>query len=449
MMTCNQKIKYFSFIIFTLSAFGLVAADLGIKGRELLYSHFLVTITNASVLDLSFCNLVVSIPKKFIIYRPLIRNMDSRYFHAFVVTVGLILGLGLGVAPTQNQVYAQGNTTEGNEEVSGSAEDENVTNQQVQELNDAGSKKDKIEPTIVSRSPNVNTVSIPVNTNIEVKFSEPVKNSSISSSTFILKTSADEKEIPGLVLLDSDKTIATFTPISALSPLQSYTVTLTSGIKDLAGNRLNSEKWSFTTEGNPSVSDGGSTTGASDLENKTAPGGGVGILNEAAQYEDSKLLDRLLPILYQKIDINTIIAKADGKKLLEKVLPYLDVNVTTRVQKSGIKNIEPPPTLKAGVRMSQLIEVKCSQDEFMISGGYEMRSGGLAIARASVPWKDGNEWILTTEFDSPGTYQGYAMCMKVKVGILAPGSGKVIPGKSDRLGIITKPGSGILKGLGP
>jgi len=373
--------------------------------------------------------------------------MDARYFHAFVVTVGLILGLGLGVAPTyttESEVYAQGNT----KEVSGSAVDENVTNQQVQEPSDAGSKKDKIEPTIVSRSPNVNTVSIPINTNIEVKFSEPVKNSSISSSTFILKTSADEKEIPGLVLLDSDKTTATFTPTSALSPLQSYTVTLTSGIRDLAGNRLNSEKWSFTTEENPSASDGASstTTGASDLENKTAPGGGVGILNETAQNEeDSKLLDRLLPILYQKIDINTIIAKADGKKLLEKVLPYLDVNVTTRVQKSGIKNIEPPPTLKAGVRMSQRIEVKCGQDEFIVSGGYEMRSGGLAIAKASVPWKDGNEWILNTEFDSPGTYQGYAICMKVKVGIM----GEVTPGKSGNLGILTKPGGGILKGLGP
>jgi hypothetical protein len=43
------------------------------------------------------------------------------------------------------------------------------------------------------------------------------------------------------VLLDNDKTTATFAPISVLDPLQSYTVTLTSGIKDLAGNRLNSE----------------------------------------------------------------------------------------------------------------------------------------------------------------------------------------------------------------
>jgi Bacterial Ig-like domain len=367
--------------------------------------------------------------------------MDARYFHAFVVTVGLILGLGLGVAPTyttESEVYAQGNT----KEVSGSAVDENVTNQQVQEPSDAGSKKDKIEPTIVSRSPNVNTVSIPVNTNIEVKFSEPVKNSSLSSSTFILKTSADEKEIPGLVLLDSDKTTATFTPTSALFPLQSYTVTLTSGIKDLAGNRLKSEEWSFTTEGNPSASDGASstTTGASDLENKTAPGGGVGILNETAQNEeDSKLLDRLLPLLYQKIDINTIIEKADGKKLLEKVLPYLDVNVTTRVQKSGIKVLDIGYT-GTGSR------VKCSQDELLISGGYLTRGiapdRGEAIPIASVPDKDHNQWEVIYYFGSAGEHQAYALCMKVKVGIL-------IPGKSGNLGILTKPGGGILKGLGP
>ena len=376
--------------------------------------------------------------------------MDTKYFHAFVVTVGLILGLGLGVAPTDtagSQLYAQDNTTEGNEEVSGSAEDEKVTNQQVQELNDAGSKKDKIEPTIVSRSPNVNTVSIPVNTNIEVQFSEPIKNSSISSSTFVLKTSTDEKEITGLILLDSDKTTATFTPISALSPLQSYTVTLTSGIKDLAGNRLNSEKWSFTTEGNPSVSDAGSTTGAGDLQNKTAPGGEGGILMDPAQYEeDSKLLDRLLPILYQKIDINTIIAKADGKKLLEKVLPYLDVNVTTRVQKSDTKVLD-----QGYVGTGSW--VKCRQDELLISGGY--RTGGLApnrgeaIPEISVPDKDQNQWGVIYYFGSAGEHQGYALCMKVKVGIIAPGSGKGILGKADSLGIITEPGDNIMKGPSP
>jgi hypothetical protein len=382
--------------------------------------------------------------------------MDAKYFHAFVVTVGLILGLGLGVAPTyttESQVYAQVNTTEGNEEVSG----ENVTNQQVQEPSDAGSKKDKIEPTIVSRSPSVNTVSIPVNTNIEVKFSEPVKNSSLSSSTFILKTSADEKEIPGLVLLDSDKTTATFTPISALSPLQSYSVTLTSGIKDLAGNRLNSEKWSFTTEGNPSTSDGGSTTGASDLENKTAPSGeGGGILMEAAQNEeDSKLLDRLLPILYQKIDINTIIAKADGRKLLEKVLPYLDVKVTTRVQESAEGTAGGSWSGAGGV-------VKCSQDEVLIGGGYRLHGEaairGNAIPIVSMPEKvdyGGGlvtyRWHIEELFHGgyDATHQEYALCMKVKVGILAPGSGKVIPGKAGNLGIITGPGSNIIKGPGP
>jgi hypothetical protein len=363
--------------------------------------------------------------------------MDTKYFHAFVVTVGLILGLGLGVAPTYtagSQVYAQDNTTEGNEEVSGSAEDEKVTNQQVQELNDAGSKKDKIEPTIVSRSPNVNTVSIPVNTNIEIKFSEPVKDSSISSSTFVLKTSTDEKEIPGLISLDSDKTTATFTPISALSPLQSYTATLTSGIKDLAGNRLNSEKWSFTTEGNPSVSDGGSTTVASDLENKTAPGGEGGIPMDAAQYEeDSKLLDRLLPILYQKIDINTIIAKADGKKLLEKVLPYLDVKVTTRVQGGPIQ------TARAFNLMGNL--AGCSTGEVLIGGGYWLRGDaafhGDAIPMASLPNTYGKQfyWHIVDYFGGKyeGTQQAYALCMKVKVGIMGQDNSAILNKFGDRL----------------
>lgn len=363
--------------------------------------------------------------------------MDTKYFHVFVVTVGLILGLGLGVVPTYtevSQVYAQDNATEGNEEVSGSAEDEEATDQQVQELNDAGSKEDKIEPTIVSRSPNVNTVSIPVNTNIEVQFSEPVKDSSISSSTFLLKTSTDEKEIPGVISLDSGKTTATFTPISALSPLQSYTVTLTSGIKDLAGNRLNSEEWSFTTEGNPSVSDGGSTTVTSNLENKTAPGGEGGILIESAQFdEDSKLLDRLLPILYQKIDINTIIAKADGKKLLEKVLPYLDVKVTTRVA-PGIIQIPRGSDIMGNL-------AGCSTGEVLIGGGYSLRGDaafhGDAIPMESFPDTSGKQfiWHITDYFGGKyeGTQQAYALCMKVKVGIMGEDNSTILNKFGDRL----------------
>ena len=270
--------------------------------------------------------------------------MDTKYFHAFVVTVGLILGLGLGVAPTYtagSQVYAQDNTTEGNEEVPGSAEDEKVTNQQVQERNDAGSKKDKIEP---------------------------------------------------------------------------------------------------------SVSDAGSTTGAGDLQNKTAPGGEGGILMDPAQYEeDSKLLDRLLPILYQKIDINTIIAKADGKKLLEKVLPYLDVKVTTRVHEGPIQ------TAREFNLMGNL--AGCSKDEVLIGGGYSLRGDaafhGDAIPMASGPSTSGKQyiWYIVDYFSGKyeGTQQAYALCMKVKVGIMGEG----ILGKADRLGIITEPGDNIMKGPSP
>jgi hypothetical protein len=254
--------------------------------------------------------------------------MDTKYFHAFVVTVGLILGLGLGVAPTytaESQVYAQDNTTEGNEEESGNAEDEKVTNQQVQELNDAG--------------------------------------------------------------------------------------------------------------------------------NKTAPGGEGGILMDPAQYEeDSKLLDRLLPILYQKIDINTIIAKADGKKLLEKVLPYLDVKVTTRVQQGPIQ------TAREFKLMGNL--AGCSKDEVLIGGGYWLRGDaafhGDAMPMASLPNTSGYQhiWYIVDYFSGKyeGTQQAYALCMKVKVGIMGEviaGKSKVIPGKSRDLGIITEPGDNIMKGPSP
>lgn len=376
--------------------------------------------------------------------------MDAKYFHAFVVTVGLILGLGLGMAPiftTENQVFAQGNTTEGDEEALSSTSDENATDQQVQELSDGGSKKDKSGPTIVSRNPNVNTVSIPVNTNIEVKFSEPVKKSSVSDSTFMLKNIFDESEIPGLVLLDDTKTTATFAPTLVLGNLQSYTVTLTSGIKDLAGNSLNPENWSFTTEGQSSgsSSSGSSSNTAGELGIKTAPGGEVGVLKEAAQYEeDSKLLDRLLPILYKKIDINTIIAKADGKKLLEKVLPYLDIIVITR-QQDGNTIKKKSFGLFHGDDTAESVKADCNQDEVLTGGGFRV-TGGSTMIESGRGVGTTNTWVVFALMESEqSTLQAYAQCMKVELGLKVSTGGNIVAGKSSNLGVITKPGTDVIK----
>ena len=54
--------------------------------------------------------------------------------------------------------------------------------------------------------------------------------------------------VNGTVSLDVTGTIATFTPLSNLTPSTTYTATITTGVEDLAGTPLAvAEIWSFTT----------------------------------------------------------------------------------------------------------------------------------------------------------------------------------------------------------
>jgi hypothetical protein len=95
-----------------------------------------------------------------------------------------------------------------------------------------------------------------------------------------------------------------------------------------------------------------------------------------------------------------------------------------------------------------LAYVCCNQDEVLTGGGYYLggngAEGGDAIPIASAP-DNNNNWYLATFFDGDGTYQAYALCMKVEVGIKTSPGGNLIGGKSSNLGIITKPGSDIIK----
>lgn len=405
--------------------------------------------------------------------------MKGEYCVVLIITMGLIFGSLFGATPqvmTEHYSYASTDTDEQN---SGEASDEDTPEQQqddseiqsesedsefqsesededeIQTLSGV-SKKDTKSPTIDSRSPNVGTVQIPVNTNIKVTFSEPVQSSTVATSTFQLKIAGGATEVPGSVSLSSDGKAATLDPTSDLAPLQSYTVSLTSGVKDLAGNSLNSENWSFTTEGQSSGGSGGNTSsGGSTSSTASDPdvlrgSGEIDILQEAAQFEaDSKLLDRLLPILYKKIDMNALIANADGKKLLEKVLPYLDVKVIVREQVGAKKSVQVSGFTTAYATST----AQCNQDEVSTGGGYELVSIGATTGTDNVHSRDNmpsgpNSWFVQALFDGDGQIQAFAQCMKVEVGIkgaegLTTRSGTI--DTSSDLGIKTSENLDILK----
>jgi uncharacterized protein YfaS (alpha-2-macroglobulin family) len=89
-----------------------------------------------------------------------------------------------------------------------------------------------------------------------VVFSEMMTESTINSTTYTLKqgttTVNGSFNILKCNINNTAVTYASFIPSSYLEYLKPYTVTISSSVKDLAGNTIGSDySWSFTTEMNP------------------------------------------------------------------------------------------------------------------------------------------------------------------------------------------------------
>jgi hypothetical protein len=85
---------------------------------------------------------------------------------------------------------------------------------------------------------------IVLNTNVAATFNKAMDAATITATTFTLKQGATV--VPGIV--SSLGSIATYNPSSSLVASTVYTATVTTGVKDLAGNALASNLvWSFTT----------------------------------------------------------------------------------------------------------------------------------------------------------------------------------------------------------
>ncbi|MCP4110508.1 MAG: hypothetical protein GY749_34130 [Desulfobacteraceae bacterium] len=103
-------------------------------------------------------------------------------------------------------------------------------------------------PTVTSASPDADATDISTDTVITATFSEAMNDSAITTSTFFVNDGS--ANIAGTVTYSG--TTATFTPSSDLSENQTYTATVTTGVKDLEGSSLQSDYiWSFDTAGIP------------------------------------------------------------------------------------------------------------------------------------------------------------------------------------------------------
>ena len=113
---------------------------------------------------------------------------------------------------------------------------------------------DVTAPTVTMTNPAALAINVPVNQTINATFSEAMKQSTIITTNFTVKETASNNPVAGTVAYDVQNNIATFTPNSDLTPNTDYTVTVTNGATDLAGNALlvpavgaPANPWTFTT----------------------------------------------------------------------------------------------------------------------------------------------------------------------------------------------------------
>jgi len=107
-------------------------------------------------------------------------------------------------------------------------------------------KVDTTLPTVTSIVPSTDATSVPIHKSISATFSEALDPSTVKTATFSLATTNGATPVTGVVSY-SAKTMV-FNPDVNLSVNTQYTATITTAVKDLAGNALAVAKvWSFTT----------------------------------------------------------------------------------------------------------------------------------------------------------------------------------------------------------
>ncbi len=123
-----------------------------------------------------------------------------------------------------------------------------------------GANADSAAPTVSAIAPADNQSNVPIGSTINVSFNEAMDPATMTTANILV--TAGGADVIGTVAYDVNSNTAIFTrinhlvtpvvshvtPVSNLEPNTTYTVKVTTGAKDLAGNPLiNTKVWSFTT----------------------------------------------------------------------------------------------------------------------------------------------------------------------------------------------------------
>ena len=114
-----------------------------------------------------------------------------------------------------------------------------------------GAAPDTTRPTVSATTPANGASNVSTSSSLTATFSEPLNPLTVTATTFILKNSANVA-VTGNITTNGVTVTFAVPPGSPLSFGTTYTATLTTGIKDLAGNALQTNfSWTFTTGAAP------------------------------------------------------------------------------------------------------------------------------------------------------------------------------------------------------
>jgi hypothetical protein len=109
---------------------------------------------------------------------------------------------------------------------------------------------DTTPPTVTVISPANTATGVDPNANVTATFSEAMDAATVNGTSFLLSSTGGS--VAGAVTMTGNT--ATFNPTGALAYSTTYTARVTTGVEDLAGNNLTSDRvWTFTTEPAPDV----------------------------------------------------------------------------------------------------------------------------------------------------------------------------------------------------
>lgn len=106
--------------------------------------------------------------------------------------------------------------------------------------------REALAPTVESHAPSSGETSVAVSDFIGIAVSEALDESTLTTSN-ITVTSGSSVNVTGTITFNSSTLEITYTPSGDLSGGTTYTVSLSNGVKDLAGNGMTPYSFSFTT----------------------------------------------------------------------------------------------------------------------------------------------------------------------------------------------------------